>query len=101
MIIAAMLRWTISIGILPSPLGRGCPAAGAFTSRSGTGEGLVVVACKAPCHARKRRSRSVDRIHAKLRHVCATRPSACPNEIVVTRPPLSRHGRRLSIRFFS
>jgi len=23
----------------PSPLGRGCPAAGAFISRSGTGEG--------------------------------------------------------------
>jgi hypothetical protein len=28
-------------GKLPSPLGRGCPAAGAFTSRSGPGEGLV------------------------------------------------------------
>jgi hypothetical protein len=28
-------------GKLPSPLGRGCPAAGAFTSRSGTGEGSV------------------------------------------------------------
>jgi hypothetical protein len=27
---------------LPSPLGRGCPAAGAFTSRSGTGEGSLV-----------------------------------------------------------
>ena len=26
---------------LPSPLGRGSPAAGAFTSRSGTGEGSV------------------------------------------------------------
>ena len=25
----------------PSPLGRGCPAAGAFTSRSGTGEGVA------------------------------------------------------------
>jgi hypothetical protein len=25
----------------PSPLGRGCPAAGAFTSRSGTGEGFL------------------------------------------------------------
>jgi hypothetical protein len=25
----------------PSPLGRGCPAAGDFSSRSGTGEGSV------------------------------------------------------------
>ena len=28
----------------PSPLGRGCPAAGVFISRSGTGEGLPLTA---------------------------------------------------------
>jgi hypothetical protein len=27
------------VNVKPSPQGRGCPAAGAFTSRSGTGEG--------------------------------------------------------------
>ena len=32
---------TVELNPSPSPLGRGCPAAGAFTSRSGTGEGSV------------------------------------------------------------
>jgi hypothetical protein len=31
----------INVEEQPSPLGRGCPAAGVFISRSGTGEGWV------------------------------------------------------------
>jgi len=33
-------RGALKLGKPPSPLGRGWPAAGAFTSRSGPGEGL-------------------------------------------------------------
>jgi hypothetical protein len=34
---------------LPSPVGRGCPATGAFTSRSGTGEGLLPSSSNVSC----------------------------------------------------
>jgi hypothetical protein len=33
--------WPLRKRFFPSPLGRGCPATGAFTSQSGTGEGSV------------------------------------------------------------
>ena len=31
-----------ALNLAPMPLGRGCPAAGAFTGRSGQGEGLLL-----------------------------------------------------------
>jgi hypothetical protein len=47
----------------PSPLGRGCPAAGAFTSRNGTGEG-VRPRRKARLDYRSTRARADSLLHA-------------------------------------
>ena len=43
LIVSHIISWTpgMKLSQQPSPLGRGCPAAGAFASWSGTGEGLL------------------------------------------------------------